>query len=228
MIIKLTKLQWAFIGKTAGWMSPKFTYDPDDPKFSSDLSFMTEEDWAKFDQAQKEKEQRGRVCPQCKGEKFITEKIKDLGTLDFRDSIEACPMCGSKGYVTPEDHEAYLHSMGVVECPHCKSAQRLDSSKWPSSTNHGEIYTVTLFANRDKSDMPGYWQWYEAADKTGKMVAQWNAEFKGEGLPDMEPRIPVISKKVLGVNGTHAIRRFQDWQRLGLGDAWLREAVLLP
>ena len=109
-----------------------------------------------------------------------------------------------------------------------KHAQRLDSAKWPSGTNRGEMFTVTLFANREKSDMPGYWQWYEARDRDGKMVAQWNTEFKGEGTPDLKPKIEVVSKQVLGVNGTHAIRRFQDWQRLGLGDTWLREAILLP
>ena len=31
-------------------------YDKNDPKFSNDLSFMSEEDWKQYDQRRKEKE----------------------------------------------------------------------------------------------------------------------------------------------------------------------------
>lgn len=95
MKITLSKSQWECIGKTAGWMSQKVA------QVAQDVS--------------------RKVCPQCKGEKFITEKIKNLGTLDFRDSFEPCSMCSAKGYITQEDHDRISHNMGVAPCPHCKN-----------------------------------------------------------------------------------------------------------
>lgn len=118
MKIKLSKSQWENIGKTAGWMSPDIKFHPDDPNFANDLSHMTEEDWKKFDQARKEKESP-KICPECKGNKFITEKIRNLGTLEYRDSLEVCPMCKGKGKPTEEDYATSRHRQGIGPCPNC-------------------------------------------------------------------------------------------------------------
>ena len=119
MKIKISKSQWEEMGKKAGWMSPGFKFSPDDPKFGNDLSFMKDEDWKKLEQSRKEKKYP-KEYPQCKGKKLVIEKVKNLGTLDYRDSYESCPTCRGKGYITKEDHDAYLHNMGVAPCPHCK------------------------------------------------------------------------------------------------------------
>lgn len=57
------------------------------------------------------------VCPQCKGKKLVIEKIKNLGTGDYRDSTEPCPMCNGKGYLTEKDHEEYRHRVGIGPHP---------------------------------------------------------------------------------------------------------------
>lgn len=117
-------------------LAQHFTYPPDDPKFSSDLSFMTEEDWKKYDKEHGVKKvcptcDGKRVCPHCKGHKFVTEKIKNLGTLDYRDSFEPCPTCRAKGYLTEEDDIIRRHNEGIGPCPHCKgvTASSLDDQR---------------------------------------------------------------------------------------------------
>jgi len=59
-----------------------------------------------------------KKCQECHGDKFIYQKTKNLGTLEYNEHLMACPSCNGKGYVTKEDHEAYMHSMGVGSCPH--------------------------------------------------------------------------------------------------------------
>lgn len=66
-----------------------------------------------------------KKCPKCNGNKFISEKIKNLGTQEYRDNTETCDFCKGKGSITKEDYDRennrYLHNMGVSEdCPHCK------------------------------------------------------------------------------------------------------------
>lgn len=70
--------------------------------------------WIKESEPEKE-------CHKCKGNGRIIQKVKDLGTLDYRDSIETCDMCNGKGHITKEDQDRYLHNMGVAPCP-CKKA----------------------------------------------------------------------------------------------------------
>lgn len=57
-----------------------------------------------------------KQCQQCKGGRFVNEKLKDHsgkngGTLV--DHIVICDMCLGKGYTTEEDHDRYLRSMGI-------------------------------------------------------------------------------------------------------------------
>ena len=93
MKIKLSKSQWENIGKKAGWM--KISQIP-----------------------QKITELPKKVCPECHGEKFIKEKLKNMGTLDYNEHLIPCPTCNGKGYISKEDHDSYLHSMGVIPCPY--------------------------------------------------------------------------------------------------------------
>jgi hypothetical protein len=55
-------------------------------------------------------------CPSCHGERYRTEMIKNLGTLNYRESMEPCSMCSATGMVTEQDHHRYLHSIGIA--PH--------------------------------------------------------------------------------------------------------------
>ena len=61
-------------------------------------------------------------CTRCKGNKYISEKIRNLSDGGYRDSTEVCPLCKGKGYMTKEDMDearaSYMHSMtGVGKCP---------------------------------------------------------------------------------------------------------------
>jgi hypothetical protein len=58
-----------------------------------------------------------KQCPQCKGKKYHYEKIKNLGTGEYREAIVSCDMCSGKGYVSKEDYNRYLHSIGIVTHP---------------------------------------------------------------------------------------------------------------
>jgi len=90
MQFKLSKSQWEEMGKKAGWIK----------------NVASEEIYPK-------------ECPACHGEKLVHNRIKDLGTSEYRDAIENCSMCNGKGYITKEDNIRYLHNMGVASCPHC-------------------------------------------------------------------------------------------------------------
>lgn len=58
-----------------------------------------------------------RVCPECHGKKFVYKKLKNLGTLNWDEhKLVSCDTCRGKGYITREDQDSYLHSMGVI--PH--------------------------------------------------------------------------------------------------------------
>jgi len=62
-------------------------------------------------------------CSRCHGSKLITKRIKNLGTLEYCDSVEICPICNGKGYTTNDsrrqNQQKYLHDMGVS--PHPKN-----------------------------------------------------------------------------------------------------------
>lgn len=105
MKITLSKRQWEEVGKRAGWIKTA-----EFPDLDFDLGEKT-------------------LCKECKGRKFIIERIQALGTGEWRDSTTVCPLCKGKGYMTKEDMDAamasYMHSMTGVgkcpgDCPHCK------------------------------------------------------------------------------------------------------------
>lgn len=97
MKIKLSKSQWELVGKTAGWIKSSQVVEEPNKK---------------------------EICKTCRGQKYIYQKVKNLGTLDSRDSREVCPTCRGKGYTTKEDQDAYLHSMGVTPCPYGNNTQK--------------------------------------------------------------------------------------------------------
>ena len=111
MKIKLSKSQWEEVGRKAGWI-----------KISQ------------------QKELSREVCKRCHGNKFISEKVQNLGTSEYRDNIETCPSCKGKGYTTEEDrkesNDSYLHSMGLIPCPYGNdcSCGNIDYSKYLNST----------------------------------------------------------------------------------------------
>ncbi len=56
------------------------------------------------------------VCKDCKGNGHLTVRLKDLsGKRNFVDNwhVVPCGMCGSKGYITQEDREAYRKSWAL-------------------------------------------------------------------------------------------------------------------
>jgi len=107
MKITLSKNQWEEIGKKAGWKKAGLMKGPE---LNFDLGDKT-------------------LCKRCKGNRFIEEKIKTLGTGEYRWSTEVCPLCKGKGYMTKEDMDeamaSYMHSMTGAgkcpgDCPNCK------------------------------------------------------------------------------------------------------------
>jgi len=95
--ITISKSQWEEAGRKAGWM-----------KTAQDAQYP-------------------RVCPECKGKKLVTERIKNLGTSEYRDSTQLCPTCNGKGFLTKEDHDAQRHREGIGPCPYRNDVK--DSSK---------------------------------------------------------------------------------------------------
>jgi len=86
--IKLSKKQWEFIGKKAGWI-----------KESQSVSTQKKE------------------CSECHGAGSVERKLKNLGTLEYNLHTIPCPTCKGKGYTTKEDHDEYLHRVGLAPCP---------------------------------------------------------------------------------------------------------------
>lgn len=59
----------------------------------------------------------------CRGTGLNRVRLKDLGTLEYEYHIVGCSSCNGKGYITKEDIDSYLHSMGVIPCPHREEAK---------------------------------------------------------------------------------------------------------
>jgi DnaJ-class molecular chaperone len=66
------------------------------------------------------------VCQQCRGQGRVEERVKNLGTLEYRQAIVSCDMCAGKGVITQDDRDRYLRSMGVGPCtdPNCCGGRR--------------------------------------------------------------------------------------------------------
>lgn len=69
--IKLSKSEWLNAGIRAGWLN-------------------------KESQTATETTAKPKPCSRCKGTGFINQRIRNLGTLDYRDSIEVCDQPGCK------------------------------------------------------------------------------------------------------------------------------------
>lgn len=55
-----------------------------------------------------------RECTRCKGTKIVSERVRDLGTLNYANCFISCPTCDGKGYITEEDIENYYRSF-IIE-----------------------------------------------------------------------------------------------------------------
>lgn len=63
------------------------------------------------------------ICKACKGDRVLKTRIRDLSGKMFNDScthytLWPCHVCDGKGYITQEDRDRYLHSMGIIKCLH--------------------------------------------------------------------------------------------------------------
>lgn len=165
MKIKLSKQQWELIGKTTGWIKSAQETPP--------ITYP-------------------HPCEQCHGKKYVTQKIKNLGTLEYRDAIVACPSCSGKGYVTQEDNNSYLHSMGVKPCSYgndgkpCNSKidkiKQIKMAQGRIDRDTGKyIKPINLKNNKDLqkildelvNDLGNYFQWNEMYSSIYKFITNW-------------------------------------------------------
>lgn len=116
MKITLSKSQWQFIGKKAGWIKKAQTTSQNVSK---------------------------KECPHCHGKGSINEKLKNLGTGNSDWHIVGCPSCNGKGYITQEDHDSYLHSIGVKPC-NCQTCN--------SKSNKTELTKIAIGVGYDLLD----------------------------------------------------------------------------
>ncbi len=59
-----------------------------------------------------------KVCFNCKGAGHLSVRLNDLsGKIKFMDNwhVVPCGTCKSKGYITQEDHDAYVKSWQLDE-----------------------------------------------------------------------------------------------------------------
>lgn len=88
MKITLSKSQWEKIGKETGWIKQS--------QFS---------------------EEYPKKCPECRGNKFIIQKLRNPRTSTMVEHTLPCDTCDGKGYITIEDIKAQNHRDGIAPCP---------------------------------------------------------------------------------------------------------------
>lgn len=88
--------------------------------------------------------------------------------------------------------------------------------------NTSGLFTVTMFANRPRGDMPGYANAWQATQDDRLRAIRMD-----DGFDDEKLSRPVISRVVLASTGYHAISRFQQWYSRGHSEEWLTGGCLV-
>jgi hypothetical protein len=83
---------------------------------------------------------------------------------------------------------------------------------------NGQCYEVRQFASRQRCDMPGYFQYFEALDEEGQLLYTISQPSEPGAKND---RVFIRSQKVWARSAPGAVRRFIVWKKTGKPLGWL-------
>lgn len=84
------------------------------------------------------------------------------------------------------------------------------------------LYTVTLYANAERVDIPGYHQWAEATH-AGEWRATWSYVPTPGKLRQPKCKHVIMERFVVADTATGALIRFNNWRGNGYPDTYLME-----